>query len=469
MNLPLTAVIVGSGPNGLAAALQLARHGYKVTIIEANDELGGGARSHKCPDTGVIFDHCSAFHPFAPTSPAWAGLELEWLESPVVCGHPLDDGSAGLLFRSQETTAAQLGSDSSPWKRTLSQLSDDFPTLSQDLFQPPFHRPHSPFTLAKNGLSLLRSADTISQRFSTAQARALFGGVAAHAFMPLTQPMSGSLGLVLSAAAHVNGWPVLRGGTGRLVSAAVAELSRLGATFVTGSTVTKLSDIPPADITMLNLAPRQVVDIYGDTLPPRIRHRYGRYTYSSVAYAMDYVVEGDIPWRNEALRSAGTVHLGGNYEEVKATSAQRAHGKMPRHPFVLVSQQHTADPGRCSGKLTPISAYAHVPAGYSGNASDIITSQIERFAPGFRDTIVIQLSKTPADVESQNNAMVNGDIIGGSMTGLQFLFRPGVTTNPYGTGLDGVFLCNQSTSPGAGTHGMCGYNAASAALRARRI
>ncbi len=465
-----TAVVVGAGPNGLAAAIHLARHGVDVQVLEARDTIGGGARSGELTVPGVIHDHCSAFHPLGVGSPFWREIDLErygltWKWPEIDCAHPLDDGTAGVLFRSIESTAARMGADGKRWRLAVGDLAGGFDELAADLLRPVINVPRHPIRLARFGPRAALPATTMARWFRTEQARALFGGAAAHVYTRLDRPLTASLGLMILASGHRYGWPVAQGGSGSITNALGAALNVHGGSVSTGVTVTSRRDIPDADIVMLDLSPAAVLGIYGDVMPAWIKRSYRRYREGASAFKVDFAVEGDIPWTNPECGRAGTVHLGGTFAEIADTERQRAQGKMAQRPFVLVGQQYLADPARCAGDINPIWAYAHVPFGYTGDATAAVVDQIERFAPGFRDRITATVSKSTTELQAYNPNFIGGDIIGGANDGLQVIFRPRIAVNPYATGVPGVYLCSQSTPPGAGIHGLCGYQAADSALR----
>lgn len=465
-----TAVVVGGGPNGLAAAIHLARNGVDVTLLETQQEVGGGVRSGELTEPGLIHDHCAAFHPLAMGSPFWrtVGLEdygLTWCLPEIDCAHPLDDGSAGLLYRSLAQTAAGLGSDGRRWQQAFGDLADGFDDLSADLLRPILHVPRHPLRLAAFGPRAVLPAATMARWFTTERARALFAGIAAHAFTRLDRPLTASLGMMIVASGHRYGWPVAKGGSGSIAAAAAAALRGLGGKIETGVAVSTRADIPPADLVLLDLSPAQALSIYGDRMPARVARSLRRFRIGSSAFKVDYAIEGDIPWRNPDCARAGTVHLGGDLAQVCHTERQRAAGIMSPSPFVLLGQQYQADPSRSRGSMNPIYAYAHVPRGYDGDATAAVTAQIERFAPGFRDRIVAVSATTTAQLHTYNPNFALGDIIGGANDGLQMVCRPRIALDPYALGVDGVYLCSQSTPPGAGAHGLCGFHAAESALR----
>jgi phytoene dehydrogenase-like protein len=465
-----TAVVVGAGPNGLAAAIHLAGNGIDVQLLEATETIGGGARSGELTVPGVIHDHCSAFHPMAVGSPFWIEIDLQrygltWKWPEIDCAHPLDDGTAGLLYQSIDETAAGLGPDGIRWKRAIGDLAAGFDELAHDLLRPVINIPRHPIRLAAFGPRAVLPATTMARWFRTEQARALFGGAAAHVYTRLDRPLTASLGLMILASGHRYGWPVAEGGSGSITAALADVLRAHGGAISTGIPVTSRNDIPAADIVMLDLSPAAACQIYGDVMPARISRSYRRYREGSSAFKVDFAIDGHIPWTNPDCGRAGTVHLGGTFAETAYAERQRALGQMPQRPFVLVGQQYLADPSRSAGNINPVWAYAHVPFGYTGDATGAVVDQIERFAPGFSDCVTATVSKTTAELHAYNPNNIGGDIIGGANDRLQVLFRPRVAIDPYFTGVPGVYLCSQSTPPGAGVHGLCGYHAAESALR----
>jgi phytoene dehydrogenase-like protein len=464
------AVVVGAGPNGLAAAIHLARHGVDVQVLEAHDTIGGGVRSGELTLPGLIHDHCSAFHPLGVGSPFWKEVDLQsyglvWKWPEIDCAHPLDDGTAGVLYQSLDQTAARMGPDGTRWRLAVGDLAAAFDELAHDLLRPVINIPHHPIRLARFGPRAVLPATVMARWFRTEQARALFGGAAAHVYTRLDRPLTASLGLMMLASGHHYGWPVAQGGSGSISEALAAALKFHGGSVTTGVTVAGRGEIPDADIVLLDLSPAAALSIYGDVMPGRIKRSYQRYREGSSAFKVDFAIEGDIPWTNPACGRAGTVHLGGTFAEIADTERQRAQGRMAQRPFVLVGQQYLADPTRSAGGINPIYAYAHVPFGYTGDATAAVVDQIERFAPGFRDRITATVSTSTAELEAYNPNYIGGDIIGGANDRLQVLFRPQIAVDPYPIGVPGVYLCSQSTPPGAGIHGLCGYHAAESALR----
>lgn len=464
-----SAIIVGSGPNGLAAAVRLARAGVEVTVLEASGSIGGGTRSSEMILPGLLHDHCSAFHPIAAASPYLTTLPLSsyglrWLYPETDCAHPLDDGTAGLFFRSLERTVNGLGVDGPRWQRVFEPLLSRFSDILGDATQPVLRIPHSPVPLARFGIAAMLPATSIARALKTEAAKALWAGVAAHACYRLDRPSTSAVGLMLLLAGHAEGWPVAQGGSQSIANALAADLQNHGGSIETNHRVASINDLRPSDILMLDVAPSAAADILGDRLPRRVARSYRSYRHGPGAFKVDFAVEGGVPWTSEAARSAGTVHLGGELREIVASEADVHRGVMPKRPFVLVGQQYLADPSRSVGNVHPLWTYAHVPNGFSGDATEAIISQIERFAPGFRLRIVGQAVRSTTEMSVQNANYVGGDIIGGASSPAQLLFRPRMSRNPYFTGIPGTYLCSASTPPGAGAHGMCGANAAASAL-----
>ena len=470
-----TAVVVGSGPNGLAAAVRLAHAGIDVTVLEAHDRPGGGARSSELTLPGLLHDECAAFHPTGFASPYFTSLDLQrhglnWLWPEVDLAHPLDDGRVGLAARDLGHTDASLGEDAARWRRLFAAPVRNFEDLIEDVFQPVVHVPSHPITLGRFGMKALQPATWIARHFRDDPARALYMGVAAHAFSTLTTPLSGSVGMMITASAHAVGWPVAEGGTGAITRALLAELAEHGGKVITGTRVTSLhslSDLTGStpDVVMLDTAPAGVLEIVGDRLPSRVRRALTRYSYGPAAFKVDLAIDGDIPWRNPDCLKAGTLHLGGDAEQIVGIEAATVRGEMPDQPFVLLGQQYLVDPSRSAGNANPIYAYAHVPHGYDGDATEAVINQIERFAPGFRERILAIATHNPAGLEAANANYVGGDISAGANTARQIAFRPRPAANPYTLGVSGVYLCSSATPPGAGVHGMGGFNAAETALR----
>ncbi|MGE3255255.1 phytoene desaturase family protein [Pseudonocardia sp.] len=465
-----TAVVVGSGPNGLAAAVSLARTGVHVTVLEAADEIGGGTRSGEMILPGLLHDHCSAVHTFAVGSPLYAELELErygleWRWPEIDCVHPLDGDRAAVLHRSVDDTAAGLGVDGGRWRALFGKPAESFDTLAPAVLGPLLRVPRHPLLLARFGIPTLLPAATLARLFRTDEARALWGGIAAHAFHPLTRPLTSAIGMGLVAGGHRYGWAVAKGGSGSISRAIAALLADLGGKIETGVRVTSASQLPPADVTIFDLAPGAVADILGERLPPRIARAYRSFRHAPAAFKVDFAVEGGVPWTSPDARRAGTVHAAGSLAEIVAAEADVHAGRLPQRPFVLVGQQYLADPQRSVGDVHPVWTYAHVPRGYPGDVTEAIVGQVERFAPGFRERIVGTMTRSPAGFAAYNANYVGGDIITGATDVRQLVLGPRATLTPYDVGVPGYFLCSAATPPGPGAHGMCGAHAAAAAIR----
>jgi phytoene dehydrogenase-like protein len=464
------AIVVGSGPNGLACAVELARNGVRVTVLEAEDRIGGGTRTSELTVPGLLHDDCSATHPMAVGSPFLRSLDLErhgleWLWPEVDLAHPLDDGGVGVMVRSIEQTADGLGEDGKAWRRVFGSASAHFGELLEDIMRPVLHVPRHPARLVRFGLAAAAPATLLARSWRTPQARALFGGVAAHAFSPMNRPMSSSVGCALINACHAFGWPVAKGGSQSISDALASVLRAHGGTIETGRRISNLAELSDADAVVFDLPPGTVAQIAGERLPARVARAYRRYRFGPGAFKLDLAVEGGVPWTSEACRRAGTVHVVGDFEEIVLAERAINRGSMPERPYVLVGQQYLADPQRSEGELHPLWTYAHVPSGYPHDASEAVLGQIERFAPGFRERIVATHVRGPAELAAYNANYVGGDIITGANTPVQLLFRPRVALDPYSTGAPGLYICSAATPPGAGAHGIGGYNAARSALR----
>jgi phytoene dehydrogenase-like protein len=465
-----SAVVVGAGPNGLACAAHLARAGVRVTVLEAEAEIGGGTRSFEATLPGLLHDRCSAVHAMSVAAPALTELDLErhgleWAWPEVDLAHPLDGGDGAVMLRSIDATAAGLGSAGAAWKRAFAAPSRSFESLGEDIMRPLAHVPRHPLRLARFGARAAAPATVLARTLPTPQARALFAGVAAHLFAPLGRPLSSSVGVALICACHRYGWPVARGGSRAIADALAAVVLEHGGTIETGWRVRSLDELPAAGAVVLDLAPGAVAELAGDRLPARVARAYRRYRHGPAAFKVDMAVEGGVPWTQPQARRAGTVHAIGGFDEIVAAEREVARGRMPERPFVLVGQQYLADPSRSRGDVHPVWAYAHVPHGYDGDVSGALVEQIERFAPGLRERIVGQAVSSPAQIAAHNANYVGGDILTGANTPWQTLVRPRLALDPYATGIPGVFICSAATPPGAGAHGMNGYNAARSVLR----
>jgi phytoene dehydrogenase-like protein len=466
------AVVVGSGPNGLAAAVTLAREGFRVTVLEAADTLGGGARSRDdLTVPGVLHDVCSAIHPFGAASSVFRSFPLErhglrWVHPEVAVAHPLDGGEVAVKYRDLDRTVAELGEDGPVWDRLLRPVVRDFDAIAGDLLGPVLHVPRHPVATTRAGLRSLLPATTTAKLFPGPRGRALFGGIAAHAIQPLHRPLTTAAGLLMAAAGHAHGWPAAVGGSQAIVDALASYLRELGGELHTGVRVTSLRDLPPARVALLDVTPGALVEIAGEALPRRRRRRNARWRHGPGSFKVDYAVRGGVPWTAEPARRAGTVHLGGSFEEMVEAERLVHEDVLPERPFVLAAQQHLMDPARAVDDIVPFWAYAHVPHGYDGaDALTRLEAQLERFAPGFGDRVVARAVMTPSDLEAYNDNYVGGDIAGGENDLRQTVARHRFAIDPYRTGAPGVFLCSASTPPGGGVHGFCGHHAARSALR----
>jgi phytoene dehydrogenase-like protein len=465
-----SATVVGSGPNGLAAAIVLAAAGRSVTVLEGEESVGGGCRSADLTLPGFVHDSCSTVHALALASPflsrlplARHGFEPAHPEAPLA--HPLDDGSAVLMEHSVEETARGLGTDTSAYRRLFGPLVGEAEPLLRQLLGP-LRPPRRPLLLGRFGMSGIRSAVGLARsRFEGERARALFAGCAAHSILPLSAPASAAFGLVLVLSGHAVGWPVARGGSQRLADALAAHLRELGGTVATGRRVASLDELP-AGAVLLDVTPRQLVRLAGDRLPRRYRGALKRYRYGAGVFKLDWALDEPIPWTASEAGRAGTVHLGGTLDEIAAAEDAVARGEHSERPFVLLVQPSLFDPSRAPPGKHTAWAYCHVPNGSTRDMTDAIEGQVERFAPGFRDMVLARSAMDTAEVERRNPNYVGGDIIGGRQDLRQLFTRPVARPVPYSTPLPGVFLCSSSTPPGGGVHGMCGYWAARAAVRA---
>ena len=465
----LDAVVVGSGPNGLAAAIEIARSGASVVVIEGRDDVGGGIRTRELTLPGFLHDTCSGCHPMGVLSPFFRTLPLErhglhWVRPSASVAHPLDDEPAVLLRRSVSDTAAELGEDRDAYENLFAPFLRDPHGLFADLLGPP-RIPRHPIQMARFGLLGLRSASgAFRARFSGRRGRALLAGCAAHSILPLDRMLTAAVGMIFAFTGHIDDWPVAEGGS-RAIGLALASLLReLGGRIETGRFVRSLSDLPPCRVVLFDTSPAQLASICESILPGGYVKRLRRYRYGPGVFKLDWALDGPIPWRDPRCLEASTVHLGGTLEEIAAGEAAVWHGEHPERPFVLVVQQSQHDPTRApQGKHTGY-AYCHVPAGSDVDLTSVLERQMERFAPGFRDRILARHVTKTADLERENPNYLGGAISGGVADLAQFFARPVARLDPYSTPNPRVFLCSASTPPGGGVHGMCGYFAARRAL-----
>ena len=463
------AVVVGSGPNGLSAAVRLAAAGRSVIVLEAADRIGGGTRSAELTLPGFTHDVCAAVHSFGVSSPALSldtlGVHgLRWVWPDVPLAHPLDDGRAGVLHRSVGETAEGLGEDSARYRRLMQPLVDGWPKLLPQLLGPVLSVPRHPVVMARFGVRAVRPATWLSRRFKTDEGAALFGGCAAHAMLSLARPLTSAFGLTLAGSAHAGGWPVAAGGSQAVADALASRLRELGGEIQTATMVRSLADLPSHRVALFDTNPAQLASIAGNALPVRYRKHLRSFHHGPGAFKIDYALDVPVPWANPECLRAGTVHVIGTFAELVDAEADVAAGRMPDRPFVLVVQPSIFDPSRAPAGKHTLWVYAHVPHGYTGDATAAIERQIERFAPGFASTVLGRHVTTPSQFEVYNANYVGGDIAGGAHSGLQLMFRPTIATRAYATPNPTLFLCSASTPPGAGVHGMCGWHAAGRAL-----
>ena len=466
----LDVVVVGAGPNGLAAAITCAEAGRSVLVLEGTDTIGGGVQTRELTLPGFHHDVCSAIHPLASASPffAHAGLErhgLELLHPEVAHAHPLDGGGAGVMYRSLAETVAGLGADGRAWERHIGWTAEHWDQLSPSILGPLARVPRHPLTMGAFGARAVLPATVFGRVFTTDEARGLFAGAAAHAFLALSKPFTTSIALALLSSAHVAGWPVPRGGSRAIADAMSSRLAELGVTIEVDRPVRSLADVPSSRAVIFDVTPRQLLAICGDALPPTYRRRMGKFRYGPAAFKVDYALSEPVPWTNEACRRAGSIHLGGTLEEIAAGEAEVDAGRPSDRPFMLVGQQSLVDPSRAPAGKHTLWTYCHVPNGSTADMVPAMERQIERFAPGFRDTVLARHVADPAWFQGHNENLVGGDIAGGSHGGLQLLLRPRPGVSPYRTPDPRLFVCSASTPPGGGVHGMCGSNAAHAALK----
>ncbi|MHA7838269.1 MAG: phytoene desaturase family protein [bacterium] len=466
----IDAIVIGSGPNGLAAAIELARSGASVQVVEAADEAGGGTRSAELTLPGFLHDVCSAVHPMGILSPFFRQLPLEehglsWVLPPASVAHPLPDGDAVLLHRSLERTAEGLGRDGKAYTRLVGPFVESGHELLGDVLAP-LRIPEHPVQMLRFGLRGAFSANRLARiLFRDERARALLAGCAAHSVLPLTKPLTAALGVLFAITGHVESWPVARGGSRAIGRALVSYLESLGGTVETGRRIERLDELPASRVVLFDTSPEQLSRIAGNALPDGYRRRLGRYRYGPGIFKLDWALDGPIPWRDPACREASTVHVGGTLEEICASERDMFYGRHSDKPYMILCQQSEFDPTRApEGRHTGY-AYCHVPHGSTLDRTEAVESQIERFAPGFRDRILARHAMTAADFETHNPNYKGGAITGGVADAFQLFNRPVTRLDPYSTPNPRLFICSAASPPGGGVHGQCGYWAARSALR----
>jgi phytoene dehydrogenase-like protein len=464
------AVVVGSGPNGLAAAIEIVRSGYSVCVLEAHSTVGGGARSAELTLSGFLHDVCSAVHPLAIASPFFRRLPLskhglEWVHSPACLAHPFDDGNAAVLYRSILDTAATLDSDAGAYQKQFTHFVNNAEKLVPEILAPLIHMPRHPLLMMQFGMKAILSAQKYCDRFfKGGLAKGLFTGIAAHSSMPLDSPPTAAFGLLLGVLGHAGGWPIAKGGSQKLSDALASYFTSLGGKIALGVDVKTLRDIPASRAVLFDLTPRQILKLVFDRIPPSYRFELHKYRYGAGVFKVDWALSAPIPWKSKECSKAATIHIGGPAEEIRAAQRMVAHGRYAERPFVLLAQPSVFDATRAPGGKHTAWAYCHVPNNSKVDMTERIEAQVERFAPGFRDRILARHSISACDFETYNANYVGGDISGGVQSLLQIVARPSLRLTPYIIPANGLFICSSSTPPGGGVHGMCGFHAARAAL-----
>jgi len=462
------ACVIGSGPNGLAAAIVLAQAGLEVQVFEAQPIPGGGARTMELTLPGFLHDFGSAVHPLAVGSPFFSSLPLaeyglEWIHSPAPLAHPLDDGTAVLLERKLDDARASLGVDGETWCRLVRPFVEHWKAFAPDVLRPQPAIPKHPWLMGRFGMSAFASAERIAGRFESERTRALFAGLAAHSFLSFDEVLSGAFGMLMAIPAHAVGWPIPRGGSQAITNALCGYLGKLGGAVHTSSRIDLLSALPKCDLVLCDVTPRQLLAIAGSRLAPYYKRHLQRFRYGPGVFKVDYALREPIPWRASECKRAITLHLGGTLEEIAASEKAVRSGRHSDRPFVLLAQHSLYDTSRAPAGKHTAWAYCHVPNGSTENMLPQLEEQIERFAPGFREVVLARRTLSSSDLESMNANLVGGDINGGVLDIRQFLARP--SWQQYATSARDIYICSASTPPGGGVHGMCGYHAAKMALR----
>lgn len=463
------AIIVGSGPNGLAAAITLQRNGLSVLLIEGKETIGGGMRTRELTLPGYLHDVCSAVHPMAVSSPFFTTVPLEkfgveFIYPEIDAAHPFDDGKAATLQRSIDRTADSLGVDGDKYKALITPLAEKWPLIVNDILGP-LHFPKHPVALAQFGLLALQPATVLARRFKGKEAKGLWAGMAAHSIQPLSNTATSAIGLVLMAASHLYGWPIPKGGSQTIANALGQYFQSIGGKIETGNYIQKLDQLPASKAVLLDVTPRQLLDIAGNMLSPLYTKQLKNYRYGMGVFKMDWALSGQIPFMSDDCRKAGTVHLGGTIQEIVLGEKSTSNGHSASQPFVLLSQPSLFDPTRAPKGHHTAWAYCHVPNGSTRDQTAVIEDQIERFAPGFKKLIIARSSIDTKALEAYNPNYIGGDINGGIIDIRQLYTRPALRLSPYRTSAKGLYICSSSTPPGGGVHGMCGYHAATRCLK----
>jgi len=463
------AIIVGSGPNGLAAAILLQQKGLSVLLLEGKSTVGGGLRCAELTLPGYIHDICSAVHPLAVASPFFSQLPLhkfglEYLYSEIPIAHPLDSGTAAIINGTVEQTASLLGADDDAYQKLMVPIVQDWHSIAPDVLGP-LHYPKHPLAMVRFGLKAITSASHLVKRFKTPEAKALFGGMAAHSIQPLSNLATSAIGLVLIASAHFQGWPIAKGGSNQIANALASYFVSIGGTIETGIYVRSLKQLPSAQAVLLDVTPKQLLQIAGHRFSSIYKWQLERYRYGMGVFKVDWALDAPIPFKAEVCRAAGTIHIGNTFEEIAANEQLTARGGYPNKPFVILAQPSLIDPSRAPAGKHTAWAYCHVPNGSQKDMTGAIENQVERFAPGFKETILARHVMNTADLEEYNPNYIGGDINGGVIDIGQLFTRPALRWSPYKTSARGVYICSSSTPPGGGVHGMCGYHAAGRVLK----
>jgi phytoene dehydrogenase-like protein len=470
MNKPdYDAVVIGSGPNGLAAAITLQQRGLSVLIIEGKEVIGGGLRSAELTLPGFVHDICSAIHPLAIGSPFFETLPLdqhglEYIIPEIAAAHPFDDGNAAAVYHSIQKTAKSLGQDEQVYLDLMEPLVEEWPGIASDVLGP-LRFPKKPISMAKFGLKALTSATFLARRFKTKEARGLWAGMSAHSLQPLSNLSTSAIGLVLMLSAHRKGWPIPKGGSAEIAKALTSYFLQLGGKVETDNMVTSMKNLPSSRAVFFDVTPKQLLTIAGHRFSSIYKWQLERYRYGMGVFKVDWALDGQINFTAEAARNAGTVHIGNTLEEIVSSEQYSSDGGHPEKPYMLLAQQSIFDPTRAPAGKHTAWAYCHVPNGSTKDMTNIMEKQIERFAPGFRDQILAKHTMNTAEMETYNPNYIGGDINGGIIDLGQIFTRPALRSSPYRTSAKGLYICSSSTPPGGGVHGMCGYHAAKTALK----